>query len=153
MKLLAVLLFLILVGCVPNAFSGSRNTPFVSAFAGFFPQDPSDDVLPVWEGSLENLEPVVLNAVKLVDPESSNVVAVEITDQVPKGFKVHEFRSASITKNRLRIVMSATLEHVAVGVFDLTVAYPNIPSPNSLGKQFETVLEIALDARFARDQF
>ena len=153
MKKLAMLLVLMLTACTPSAFSGIRVVPFVSAFAGFFPQDPHDEVLPVWEGTLENLEPIVMSAIKLVDPESTNLVAVEITDQVPKGLKVHELRSAQISKNRLRIVVSATLEHVAVGVFDLAVAYPNIPSQESMGARFETVIGIALDARFARDQF
>jgi hypothetical protein len=153
MRFFAVFLFLLLTSCVPDAnFSGNNKVNFVSEFTGFFPQDSQNQVLPVWKGSLEDLEPVVLGAIKSFDVQFQGVFSFDITT-LRNGLRVHELRGSGLVKNNLQIVVSETLEHVAVGVFDMAVAYPNIAPPNSVGAKLEAAIATALDAKFVRDRF
>ena len=154
MKFFAVPLILFLVSCVPGSTSsGNGQVSFASKFAGFFPQDPQDQILPVWKGSLEEIEPVALGAVKSLDIQFQGVFSFDTTNELRNGLRVHEWRGSGLVKNNLQVVVSETLEHVAVGVFDMGTAYPNIPPPNSVGAQLEAVIAKALDAKFTRDRF
>jgi hypothetical protein len=150
MKYFVVLLILMLTSCVPDV-TGNSKVSFASKFAGFFPQDPQDAVLPIWKGSLEVLEPVVLGAIKSFDVQFQGVFAFEITE-ARNGLRVRELRGSGLVKNNLQIYISETLEHVAVGVFDMAVAYPNLAPPNSVGAKLETAIATALDAKFERDR-
>jgi hypothetical protein len=153
MKFLVMILILMLVSCVPDAnFSGNGKVSFASKFAGFFPQDLQDEVLPIWKGSLENIEPVALEAIKSFDVQFQGVFAFELTE-VRNGLRVRELRGSGLVKNNLQIVISETLEHVAVGVFDMSVAFPNIAPANSVGAKLELAIAAALDAKFVRDRF
>lgn len=150
MKLFFVFLIVLLISCVPDATGGKVS--FASKFAGFFPQDPQDAVLPIWKGSLEIIEPVALGAIKSFDVQFQGVFAYENTE-ARNGLRVRELRGIGLVRNNLQIVVSETLEHVAVGVFDMGVAYPNLSPPNSVGAKLEVAIGAALDAKFERDRF
>ncbi len=153
MKFLLMLLIVFLTACVPGAtFSGNAKVNFVSEFTGFFPQDPQSENLPVWKGSLELLEPVVLEAIRSFDVQFQGVFSFDITT-LRNGVRVHELRGSGLVKNNLQIDVSETLEHVAVGVFDMGVPYPNIAPANSVGAKLESAIAAALDAKFERDRF
>ena len=153
MKFWVVLLILMLVSCVPDAnSSGNGKVSFASKFAGLFPQDPQDAVLPIWKGSLAVVEPVALGAIKSFDVQFQGVFAFEITE-ARNGLRVRELRGSGLVKNNLQIYLSETLEHVAVGVFDMSVAYPNRSPANSIGEKLELAIAAALDAKFERDRF
>ncbi len=149
MKFFGVLLMFMLVSCVPDA--NGAKVSFASKFAGLFPQDPQDEVLPIWKGSLEVIEPVALGAIKSVDVQFQGVFAFEITE-ARNGLRVRELRGSGLVRNNLQIYLSETLEHVAVGVFDMGVPYPNRSSANSVGAKLEAVIAAALDAKFERDR-
>ena len=157
MKWLLVICFFVLSACAPSSevsiVSSSSKPSFVSVFAGFFPQDPQAEVLPVWKGSLENLEPVVLDAIRSVHSQFEDAFIVDFTNELKNGLRIHEVRGAGLTQNSLQITLSETLEHVAVGVFDRAIAYPNMPTPNSFGGQIEKAIAVLLDAKFSRDRF
>ena len=149
MKFWVVLLILMLVSCVPDANSGNGQVSFASKFAGLFPQDPQDAVLPIWKGSLAVVEPVALGAIKSFDVQFQGVFAFEITE-ARNGLRVRDLRGSGLVKNNLQIYLSETLEHVAVGVFDMSVAYPNRSPANSIGEKLELAIAAALDAKFER---
>jgi hypothetical protein len=152
MKFFGVLLIFVLVSCVPDAnFSGNGKVSFASKFAGLFPQDPQNEVLPIWKGSLEFIEPIALVAIKSFDVQFQGVFAFEITE-ARNGLRVRELRGSGLVKNNLQIYLSETLEHVAVGVFDMSVAYPNLSPANSIGEKLEAAIAAALDAKFERDR-
>ncbi len=153
MKFFGLLLIFILVSCAPDAnFSGNGKVPFASKFAGLFPQDPQDEVLPIWKGSLELIEPVALETIKSFDVQFQGVFAFEITE-ARNGLRVRELRDSGLVKNNLQIYVSETLEHVAVGVFDKSVAYPNLSPENSIGAKLEAAIAATLDKKFERDRF
>lgn len=150
MKFLLMFLIVLLTACVPDA--NGAKVSFASKFAGLFPQDPQDAVLPIWKGSLAVIEPVALGAIKSFDVQFQGVFAFEITE-ARNGFWVRELRGSGLVKNNLQIYVSETLEHVAVGVFDMSVAYPNLAPENSVGAKLEAAIAVALDAKFKRDRF
>jgi hypothetical protein len=150
MKIFALVLIFVLVSCAPDA--NGAKVSFASKFAGLFPQDPQDAVLPIWKGSLELVEPVALGAIKSFDVQFQGVFAYEITE-ARNGLRVRELRGSGLVKNNLQIYVSETLEHVAVGVFDMSVPYPNRSPVNSVGAKLELAIGQALDAKFERDRF
>jgi hypothetical protein len=149
MKFLLVLLIAMLTSCVPDA--NGAKVSFASKFAGLFPQDPQDAVLPIWKGSLEVIEPVALEAIKSFDVQFQGVFALELTE-ARNGLRVRELRGSGLVKNNLQIVISETLEHVSVGVFDMSVPYPNRSPANSIGAKLELAIAAVLDAKFERDR-
>ena len=153
MKFWLMLLIVMLTACAPDAaYSGNGKVSFASKFAGLFPQDPQDEILPIWKGSLEVIEPVALAAIKSFDVQFQGVFAFEITE-ARNGLRVKELRGSGLVKNNLQIYISETLEHVAVGVFDMLLAYPNRSPANSVGAKLEVAIAAALDAKFERDRF
>jgi hypothetical protein len=149
MKFFALLLIFVLTSCAPDA--NGAKVSFASKFAGLFPQDPQDAVLPIWKGSLEFVEPVALGAIKSFDVQFQGVFAYEITE-ARNGLRVRELRGIGLVRNNLQIYLSETLEHVSVGVFDMSVPYPNRSPDNSVGAKLEAVIAAVLDAKFERDR-
>jgi hypothetical protein len=149
MKFFALLLIFVLTSCAPDA--NGAKVSFASKFAGLFPQDPQEAVLPIWKGSLEFVEPVALGAIKSFDVQFQGVFAYEITE-ARNGLRVRELRGIGLVRNNLQIYLSETLEHVSVGVFDMSVPYPNRSPDNSVGAKLEAVIAAALDEKFERDR-
>ncbi len=149
MKFFGLLLIFMLTSCAPDA--NGAKVSFASKFAGLFPQDPQDAVLPIWKGSLELVEPVALGTIKSFDVQFQGVFAFEITE-ARNGLRVRELRGIGLVRNNLQIYISETLEHVAVGVFDMSVAYPNRSPANSIGEKLEVAIAVALNAKFERDR-
>ena len=96
---------------------------------------------------------MALGTVKSLDIQFRGVFSFDTTNELRNGLRVHEWRGSGLVKNNLQVVVSETLEHVAVGVFDMGTAYPNIPPSNSIGARLEMVIAKALDAKFTRDRF
>jgi hypothetical protein len=149
MKWFLLFLILILSACVPN----SKSFP-VSVFAGSFPQDPQSGDLPIWKASLEALEPVALKAVQDFDGRFPEAFISDLTDaaEAEKGLKVHEILDLGITKNQVKITLTQTTGHVALGVFDLRIESSNVPGFNSLADNLYRTLVRVLDAQFPRDR-
>ena len=95
---------------------------------------------------------MVLGAIKSFDVQFQGVFAFEITE-ARNGLRVRELRGSGLVRNNLQIYLSETLEHVAVGVFDMGVPYPNRSPANSVGAKLEMAIAAALDAKFERDRF
>ena len=150
LKWFLLFLILMLCACVPN----SKSFP-VSVFAGSFPQDPQSGDLPIWKASLEDVEVVALKAVQDFDDRFREAFSSDLTDaaESQKGLKVHEILDLNLTKNQIKITLTQTAGHVALGVFDLRIESSNVPGFNSLGDNLYRTLVKALDAQFPRDRF
>ena len=155
MKWCLVFMLVALSACVPSeqSFFGPSRPNFVSTFAGFFPEDPQANDLPVWKGSLESLEPLAVETVRTFDAQFQNVFTSDLSSAVRNGLKIHEIQGAVVTSNHLQIVLSETQDHVALGVFDLEHPLPERTPPGSLADKLGQFVRKALDAKFSRDRF
>jgi hypothetical protein len=157
-----VLLFCLLVSCVPksesfsatNGYSSQPKPLFESVFAGFFPENPSNKNLPIWKASSEMLKPVVLKVVQGFDIRFSRAHFEEVEDDLDlnSGLRIFEVMDFDFEVSNVRVTLAEMEGHVALGIFDIEQNYPNLPIPDSLGGKLRKLLFETLDAQFPRDQ-